>query len=133
METIEIGERIKELRLGRNLSHVALAKELKLNPQTVRDYEAGRRSPTIKGLPAIARSLGVTVTQLIDGSDELPPLRVEPVSKSLAKMMNIPDEIYELAASLSKNDKVWRDDVIPALTLRRDEIKKEAKRSAKQS
>lgn len=107
MENIELGERIKELRIARKLSQVALAKSLDLNPQTIRDYETGRRSPTIKGLPSLAKALDVSISDLIEGSSSPPPIKTLPVSQLLAKLSNVPDWVYEDAQEFGSDHKVW--------------------------
>jgi transcriptional regulator with XRE-family HTH domain len=105
--TGEISGRIEKLRKARGLSQVGLAEILKLNPQTIRDYEKGRRSPTIKGLPALARALDVSISELIEGSDTPPPVRSLPVSETLKKMAAIPDRIYDQAQGIPKDHEIW--------------------------
>jgi transcriptional regulator with XRE-family HTH domain len=106
--TGEISKRIEELRKARGLTQVALAEKLSLNPQTIRDYEKGRRSPTIKGLPALARALDVSIAELIEGSGEPAPVRSLPVSNILKKLAAIPDRIYDKAQMFNHSHEVWR-------------------------
>lgn len=60
-----IGAKIKELREGKHLSQIELARLLNVSDKTVSAWENGTRNP--KNLIAIANALGVNVETLTDG------------------------------------------------------------------
>jgi transcriptional regulator with XRE-family HTH domain len=129
MESIEVGERIRKLRTDREMSQVALASLIGLNPQTVRDYESGRRMPTIKGLPLLAKALDVSISELIEGSDEAPPIKRLPVSQTLKMLASIPDDVYELAQGVSLKDEAWETVRMALETAREREERKRKNKS----
>jgi len=59
-----LGERIRELREGRDSSLRELAQKLDLSPAFLSDVELGRRYPSEEVLIKMAKSLGVTVDDL---------------------------------------------------------------------
>lgn len=103
--TQPLGEKIRALRIKCKLTQPALAEKVGVNPHTIKDYEAGRRSPPMKKLVLIARELGVAVSDLV--SSEAPiPLEL-PASHALKKYLKIPDDIIERAQAHELNGKVW--------------------------
>lgn len=69
MELI-IGERIRNLRISRNLKQEEVAKHLGISFQAVSKWERGDGYPDITMLPAIAGYFSVTVDELL-GMDEI--------------------------------------------------------------
>lgn len=69
MELI-IGERIRNLRISRNLTQEEVAKHLGISFQAVSKWERGDGYPDITMLPAIAGYFSVTVDELL-GMDEI--------------------------------------------------------------
>ena len=63
------GERLKELRLSRNLSMYELAKELKINHSTVSRWENNTIVPSIIQLYNIARYFDVSTDYLLGLED----------------------------------------------------------------
>lgn len=64
MELI-IGERIRNLRISRNLTQEEVAKHLGISFQAVSKWERGDGYPDITMLPAIAGYFSVTVDELL--------------------------------------------------------------------
>lgn len=62
-------ERLKELRLEKDLSTVQLAKELKISDSTITRWENGLRVPSIDNLYIIAKYFKVTADYLIGLED----------------------------------------------------------------
>lgn len=60
-----LGARIAALRIDSNLTQQQLADTLGLSQQVVASYEVGRRRVPVSLLPALARTLGVSVEELI--------------------------------------------------------------------
>ena len=62
-------ERLKELRLEKELSTVQLARELKISDSTITRWENGQRVPSIDNLYIIAKYFKVTADYLIGLED----------------------------------------------------------------
>ena len=60
-----LGVRIAELRKDSGITQVQLAKTMGVSQQTVASWEVGRRGVPVSVLPALARTLGVSVETLI--------------------------------------------------------------------
>jgi len=58
-------ERLRELREEQGLSQTRLAQRADLNPSTVNQIELGVRLPTMGTLHKLARTLGVSVSELV--------------------------------------------------------------------
>lgn len=64
--TVKIGEKIRELRKGRNLSQEVLAQFLGVSFQAVSKWENGTAMPDVTLIPAIASFFGVFTDDLFD-------------------------------------------------------------------
>jgi len=60
-----MGKRIQALRKKRNLSRQQLAAKAGVSREYIRKLEAGGYDPTVGKLQAIAKALGVPVTELL--------------------------------------------------------------------
>jgi transcriptional regulator with XRE-family HTH domain len=69
---IALGARIATLRKGSQITQVQLAQTLGISQSTVNAYELGHRRVPVSTLPLLARTLGVSVEELIgeDASQE---------------------------------------------------------------
>ena len=65
---VALGTRIAELRKAQNITQVQLAETLGISQQTMHAYEMGHRRVPVSALTSLARSLGVSVEELL-GSD----------------------------------------------------------------
>lgn len=66
MKTVQerFGERVRELRLARNLSQEALAFKAGVHRTYLGGIERGERNPSLKNITALAKALNVTLAQL---------------------------------------------------------------------
>jgi transcriptional regulator with XRE-family HTH domain len=62
-----LGDRIKALRLERDLQQRQLAEKAGLTPSMVSQIESGRLTPSLHTLGKVAGALGVTIGALFDG------------------------------------------------------------------
>ena len=62
-----LGERIKALRMERELQQRQLAEKAGLTPSMVSQIESGRLTPSLNTLGKIAAALGVPIATLFDG------------------------------------------------------------------
>ena len=84
-----IGKRIALLRKEKGLTQEELATHMGVSPQAVSTWENDQTCPDISTLPRLARLLGVSVDELLEGKAELPAVRVLPPAerKPLTDMM----------------------------------------------
>ena len=73
-----IGKRIAALRKEKNLTQEELAGHMGVSPQAVSKWENDQTCPDISALPRLARLLGVTVDELLEGKAETPTVRILP-------------------------------------------------------
>ncbi|MFA5450185.1 MAG: helix-turn-helix transcriptional regulator [Clostridia bacterium] len=66
---IIFNERLKELRIEKNLSQVALAKHLKVSQRSISSWETGFREPDFQTLNAIAKFFEVSTDYLLGLED----------------------------------------------------------------
>lgn len=64
-----VGNRIKEIRLAKNISQEMLAEKVGVEPTTVSYWERGKNALTFGKIPLIAKALGVPVYKLFVFSD----------------------------------------------------------------
>jgi transcriptional regulator with XRE-family HTH domain len=60
-----LGARIAELRKQQNITQVEMAKALGVSQQTINSYEVGRRRVPVSALSTLARTLGVSLEELL--------------------------------------------------------------------
>ena len=101
-----VSSNLKILRKRSNVTQRFIAESAGVNVQTIRDIEAGRRGTSLELLGKIANTLSVKPSDMLESNEPAPTL-VLPVSKTLQKMMNIPDNIYELAQGIPKDAPCW--------------------------
>lgn len=72
MNTVEkqFGEKLRQLRLARGLSQEELAFRSGVHRTYLGGIERGKRNPSLKNLAAIAKALGVPLSQLFLFGDE---------------------------------------------------------------
>lgn len=62
---MEIGERIKKIRLEKNMKQADLATKANISRVAVGNYERGDRQPNIETLSKIAEALGISANELL--------------------------------------------------------------------
>ena len=70
MPTTELGERIKQLRLARNLTLKQVGEKAKVSATHLSEIERGKTSPTIGALMRIAHALDQEPAHLVDDDDD---------------------------------------------------------------
>ena len=86
---MEFHEKLQALRRQKGLTQEELATHMGVSPQAVSKWENDQTCPDISALPRLARLLGVSVDELLEGKAELPAVRVLPPAerKPLTDMM----------------------------------------------
>ena len=85
-----IGKRIAALRREKGLKQEELAEKLGVSAQAVSKWENDQTCPDISLLPLLAKTLGVSVDELLSGKEEsAPAVQIIPVSerKNINDMM----------------------------------------------
>lgn len=72
--------RIKEIRLSRNIKQIELAKELKIAQGTLSTWETGKYEPDNESLKKLADYFNVSVDYLLGRTDTAEPSNVEPAN-----------------------------------------------------
>ena len=67
---IDIGSKIKTLRLSKSMTQEQLAKALHVSAQAVSKWENGSSLPDIQLLPALSVTLGTSIDSLFSLTDE---------------------------------------------------------------
>jgi len=70
LRTIDIGSKIKTLRLSKSMTQEQLAKALHVSAQAVSKWENGSSLPDIQLLPALSVTLGTSIDSLFSLTDE---------------------------------------------------------------
>ena len=68
--TVQIGNKIKALRLAKSMTQEQLAQRLSVSPQAVSKWENGAAMPDIQLLPELSVALGATIDALFSMTDE---------------------------------------------------------------
>jgi transcriptional regulator with XRE-family HTH domain len=113
MENIRIilAQRIKRFRKARGMSQEDLSEKSRLSIGTIKLVETQKRWPSPENMEAIATGLGITVSELFGGQAQGKDKAIsEPVSVFAKKLLNIPDDAWDLIQKLgdAKSD-VWVD------------------------
>ena len=74
---MELGNKIKQLRLKANLTQEALAEKLNISSQSISKWEYGITMPDITLLPDLSEIFGITIDELFDLSVEQKLTRIE--------------------------------------------------------
>ena len=97
-----IGKRIALLRKEKGLTQEELATHMGVSPQAVSKWENDQTCPDISALPRLARLLGVSVDELLEGKAELPAVRVLPP----AQRKPLPDMMLRITVDSADGDRV---------------------------
>ncbi len=92
---IEIGKKIRLLRLSKGLTQEQLAEKLCVTAQSVSKWENDVTAPDIALLPQISVELGVTIDELFSITDEARLARIENLLFTSSKDTCIPERDFE--------------------------------------
>ena len=96
-----IGKRIAALRREKELKQDELAEKLGVSPQAVSKWENDQTCPDISLLPLLAKTLGVTVDELLSGKQENAPV-VSMVPENKRKDIN--DMMFRMVVKSHNNN-----------------------------
>lgn len=96
----DVGLKIREVRLRKNLSQESLAEKCNLSSAYISYVEQGKKKLSLKSIISIANSLGVTVDLLL-GDETKNNVYLDSTLNNLVKDCNIQEKqiIYDIANS----------------------------------
>jgi transcriptional regulator with XRE-family HTH domain len=98
-----LGKRIAALRREKGLKQDELAEKLGVSAQAVSMWENDQTCPDISLLPLLAKTLGVTVDELLSGKQEsAPAVQIVPANER----KDIKDMVLRIVVSSAENDNV---------------------------
>lgn len=98
-----LGRRIAALRREKELKQDELAEKLGVSAQAVSKWENDQTCPDISLLPLLAKTLGVSVDELLSGKQEnLPAVQIVPANER----KDIKDMVLRIVVSSAENDNV---------------------------
>lgn len=97
---IEIGTRIKKLRLANSLTQEQLAQKLGVSAQAVSKWESSTNMPDIQMLPDMAVIFGVSIDELFAMTDES---RMERIENQLENVRFLSSEEFNRSEQFLKN------------------------------
>ena len=83
--TMTFGEKVKALRLSKELTAKELGNRIGVSDRSITSYENGTRTPRAKVCEALAKELGVSVKELTDDSVDIPIEKSEKVKAPAEK------------------------------------------------
>jgi transcriptional regulator with XRE-family HTH domain len=87
-----LGERVAQLRKARNITQVQLAETLGVSQQTVQAYEVGRRRVPVSTLRLLAKTLGMSLDELMAEGAHAPRKRgpVSQIQQHMERISQLP-------------------------------------------
>lgn len=87
-----LGERVAQLRKARNITQVQLAELLSVSQQTVQAYEVGRRRVPVSTLRLLAKTLGMSLDELMAEGAHAPRKRgpVSQIQQHMERISQLP-------------------------------------------
>ena len=115
-----IGQRMRDIRESKGMTQKQVADKCGMADSAIRRYEAGGANPKLKTLLRIAGALGVSITDLLDVSDEyrLPAAKLEKVLSKLdekIKSSEDEEEVRQLRNIYDGTYDALNDKILPAL------------------
>lgn len=109
MDKEKVGTLIAELRKERGLTQKELAQQLFVSDKAVSKWERGLAMPDVTLLIPLSESLGITVTELLEGRrlTAAEPMRVEQVEEIVKKAISLPDTGQSLSMGLGKRVSIY--------------------------
>lgn len=120
MDSITLGERLRDLIKERGLDHKEVAKILEIKRTTFSGYVRNFREPNIKTLKALANYFNVTVDYLIGNSNERNP-NYDHLTEELNIFVRNPENVMyiEVAKDIKTKTNIIKDPVNPIVNLKK--------------
>ena len=98
---MEISERLRTIRLAKNISVYRIAKETGISHNHITDLEHGRRNPSVETLKRLVVPLGITMSELFC-DDETVAYLSEKERKLVENYRMLPDEKGDFLLQMSE-------------------------------
>jgi transcriptional regulator with XRE-family HTH domain len=98
-------DNLRREREAAGLSGEALGALCKVTGKHIYDIEKGRKKASIGLMQTVSEALDVDLSDLF--KVEISRAKVEPISKTILKILAIPDDVYDLAQQVPLNDEIW--------------------------
>lgn len=115
---MDFKDRLKELRMQKDLSQSALAKKLNISKSTISMLEVGARQPSIEVLELIADFFNVSLDYL-NGNDDISLYYLSPLVYDIAVKLHNDDEMF-LLVERAESDPEYRDRLLQIVKLMGD-------------
>ena len=99
---MNLGKKIKELRIKNNITQERLAEEMMVTPQAVCKWESGKTMPDITLLPELSVFFGVTIDELFELTDNI---HFERISNMLYTRNSLTDDEFSYAESFLRGQR----------------------------
>lgn len=91
---MNIGKKIKDLRLKHNITQECLAEKLNITPQAVCKWENGNTMPDIALLPELSAFFGVTIDELFELTDDI---HMERINNMVESQLTVSESDFDYA------------------------------------
>jgi len=95
-DTMQVGRRIRQARIEKNMTQMALADAMGVSYQAVSNWERGNAMPDISKLSELCELLGITFEKLVGG----PSRETETLEKVMEGASVSPEEVAQVASLL---------------------------------
>ncbi len=104
-EQMTLGERIKDARMGLELTVAQAARQAGITEKTLRSWESGKSEPRGSRLSLLAGVLNVSLVWLMEGRSDLDPIvqeqsSLDVIQQKLEQMRTLQDDLARICADL---------------------------------
>lgn len=98
-----VRESVKRERTARGMTQEGLSERADLSLDAINRIEHGSRTPTLETIDKIARALGLTVGDLVDGNRRPPPPDLPaPLNQLITLLERQPDHVQDASLRLAR-------------------------------
>jgi transcriptional regulator with XRE-family HTH domain len=95
LSTLEVGEKIKQIRKDKGLQQKAVALEVGLDQSNYNKVENGKREPSLEVLQKLSIILGVSIDELLSPENNKKPSVVTVEDKTISEKIRLMEQLEE--------------------------------------
>ena len=95
LSTMEVGEKIKQIRKDKGLQQKAVALEVGLDQSNYNKVENGKREPSLEVLQKLSIILGVSIDELLSPENNKKPSVVTVEDKTISEKIRLMEQLEE--------------------------------------
>jgi transcriptional regulator with XRE-family HTH domain len=95
LSTMEVGEKIKQIRKDKGLQQKAVALEVGLDQSNYNKVENGKREPSLEVLQKLSTILGVSIDELLSPENNKKPSVVTVEDKTISEKIRLMEQLEE--------------------------------------